>query len=260
MSLPELTAVLFKVLSPKTPIYIISHERSGTHFTINNLFRNTYVSQRLRYVGDWMGPYEDRSTQFLHIKEFVQEWPVLMKQGGLIKSHCDARLFQNHFPKSRVVYVLRDPRDTLVSFFHYLNRDELYHTNPGLATQRCENFSEFLRRPASDYLRLGFFEKPGFDNVCGRWAEHVSGWTSMPGVCVVRYEALKTDYRTVLGKICRANRIVPRLRVSPVNLKDGASVLPRKGIVGDWKNVFSREDEDFLAGEIARYGLKLDVQ
>jgi len=245
----------FNLLAPKTPFYVISHERSGTHFAINTLFRNTYVAQTFSYVGDWLGPYGKPETRYQHLDRFREEWPERRRTGGLIKSHCDSVTFVKHFPKAKVVYVLRDPRDTLVSFFHYLNSEALYGTNPGLANQRCRDFSEFLRRPATDYLRMGFFEDANFDNVVGRWASHTHGWLARPEVCVLRYEDLKSDYRACVRRACRSVGLLPRLRQQAVGLQDGASILPRKGVVGDWKNMFTVEDEEFLQRELAPWKL-----
>jgi hypothetical protein len=249
--------LIFNLLARKEPVYVVSHERSGTHFAINTLFQNTYVRPRLFYVGDWPGPYDRPETRWAHIEAFSNTWETEKLQGGLIKSHCDARIFAGRFPSAPVVYVMRDPRDTLVSFFHYLNNDELYRTNPGLADQRCRDFSEFLRRPASDYLRLGFFEQPDFDNVVGRWASHVCGWMTVPGVCLVRYEDLKKDYQQCVRTICRKTGIWPRFRQQPVGLGDRVSVLPRKGIVGDWRSHFRSGDEEFVETELNKYNLSL---
>lgn len=246
---------IFKKLARKEPVYVISHERSGTHFAINNLFKNTYMTQHLHYVGDWLGPYDDPSTRWNHLDDFRAAWPEIRQRGGIIKSHCDAEIFRARFPAAPVVYVLRDARDTLVSFFHYLNRDELYTSNPGLEDQRCADFSTFLRRPLSNYLRMGFYSSDNFHNVVGRWASHVSGWLEFPGVTVLRYEELAADFRKAVKRVARDVGLVPRLFQSPVAIGEAASVLPRKGIVGDWKNHFSDEDHTFLRNETARYGL-----
>ncbi|MFV0337007.1 MAG: sulfotransferase domain-containing protein [Chthoniobacterales bacterium] len=248
----KLTNFLYSLLSRKRPFYVISHERSGTHFAINTLFRNTYIRQEFSYVGDWIGPYNNPATRNQHLKKFYENWTVRLHQGGIIKSHCDRETFQKYFPKERIVYVLRDPRDTLVSFYHYLNSNKLYETNPGLDDHRCTSFSEFLRRPASDYLRLGFYQNPDFDNVVGRWASHVEGWMNTPGVCVLRYEDLKTHFRSCVWRACRQIGILPRWNQASVSLGDGSSILPRKGITGDWKNFFSESDENFLLNEFER--------
>ena len=253
---PSPGEVLFRLLAGKKPFYVVSHERSGTHFAINNLFRNAYVRPRLQYVGDWLGPYESPETRYQHLEKFRADWPSLKLGGGIVKTHAQSGLFRRWYPAAPVVYVLRDPRDTLVSFYHYLNSDELHATNPGLDSQRCPDFAEFLRRPLSDYLRDGFCDEPHFGNVAGRWASHVAGWMREPGVCVVRYEDLLRDYRACVRKVCRSVGLFPRLCHSPVGLHDAASVLPRRGTAGEGRTVFSSQDEEFLRLEMAGHGLE----
>lgn len=247
---------IFRALAARRAFYVVSHERSGTHFAINTIFRNTYVRPFLHYVGDWLGPYDNPETRYSHLEKFRNEWPRLRGRGGIIKTHSDASLFRTWYPVAPVVYVWRDPRDTMVSFFHYLNSDELHRTNPGLESQRCASFADFLRRPLSNYLKHGFSDSPDIDSVVARWASHVSGWLAMPGVIVVRYEQLKTDFRRVLYHICRSVPLLPRLQQKPVELKDAVSVLPRTGVVGEWKKYFSDADEEFLEAQAARFGLQ----
>lgn len=251
--------LVFRLLVRRNPFYVVSHERSGTHLTINTLFRNTYVQPRLHYVGDWLGPYDAPCSRFSHLETFAVDWPALSSRGGIIKTHADAELFRRRYPKGDIVYVLRDPRDTMVSLFHYLNSDELHRTNPGLASQRCASFGEFLRRPVSDYLRLGFYENPNFEDVVGRWAQHVAGWLGVPGICIVRYEEFKKDFRKTVNKVCRSIGLVPRLFQSPVGLHDVPATLPRKGVPGGWRAYFSDDDEEFLRKRITERGLDLEL-
>jgi len=219
---------------------------------------NAYVFPHLHYVGDWLGPYDQPTSRFSHLERFASDWPLILSRGGIIKSHCDAALFDAWFPVAPVVYVMRDPRDTLVSFFHYLNRDELYETNPGLEDQRCSDFSMFLRRPVSEYLRFGFYAEPDFQNVAGRLAAHLSGWLRRSGVCVLRYEDLQRDFRSSVFRACAKVGMLPRLKMHPVGIRDAVSVLPRKGTSGDWKNHFRPGDEEFLENELQSRGLSLD--
>lgn len=256
---PRPSEALFRLLARRKPFYVVSHERSGTHFAINTLFRNAYVRPRLQYVGDWLGPYDRPETRYRHLEKFRADWPSLKLTGGIVKTHAHTVLFRRWYPSAPVVYVLRDPRDTLVSLFHYLNSDELHATNPGLESQRCPDFSEFLRRPLSNYLRHGFCDEPRFENVVGRWASHVAGWLREPGVCVVHYEDLVNDYRVCVRTVCSSVGLVPRFFQSPVGLHDAASVLPRRGVAGEGAAMFSPEDEDFLQREMTAHDLDGDA-
>jgi len=248
---------IFRLLAAKRPFYVISHERSGTHFAINTFFRNTYTAPKLQYVGDWLGPYDQPDSRFNHIDTFRGRWPEASSGGGIIKSHCEAALFLRHFPRAPVVYVIRDPRDTMVSFFHYLNSGEFHRTNPGLDDLRCDEFSEFLRRPNNAYRRFGFYAGDGFANVVERWAGHVQGWLDVPGICIIRYEDLKQDFRRCVMQACKTARVLPRFFMRPVGLHDAVSILPGRGKSGTWRGMFTREDEKFLEGTLSRFGIDI---
>ena len=63
------------------------------------------------------------------------------------------------------------------------------------------------------------------------------------------------DSRAYTPRVCRQVGLNLRLRMSPISFGGRTAILPRKGIVGDWKTHFSKEDEQFLAEELARYGM-----
>ena len=60
------------------------------------------------------------------------------------------------------------------------------------------------------------------------------------------------------GHVCPQVGLIPRMRMSPVPFGECNAILPRKGIVEDWKTHFSKEDEQFLAEELARYGVDIE--
>lgn len=237
------------------PFYVISHERSGTHFLINTILKNAFVRQNHHNIGEWFGPYDDQVHRFDHIDAINTGWSELGKQVSIVKSHCDRDLFEARYKRSKIIYVLRDPRDVLVSFFHYLNTEEFHHFNPSAGDHRCRSFSEFLRRPISPFLRFGFSLNGDFSNVAERWATHVGGWAGSPDILLVRYEDLHADYEAVVRRVA----VYLGLRLRPwrqkVRLHDAPTVLPRKGIVGDWKNVFDGSDVAFLQSVLEEYGI-----
>lgn len=250
--------IIFNLLAKRRPVYVVSHERSGTHLAINLIFRNFHVRQSLYDAPVWVGPYRNSQDAGDYWRNLMHEkWQDLQRQGGLVKCHCEAELFLKHFPQAPVVYVMRDPRDVLVSFFYYLNHPELYRNNPWMEDQRCANFSEFLRRPLTPYLQFGFSLRQNAGNVMERWAEHVRGWLTLPGAIHVNYADMVSDYRKMICKIAIAAKCLPKLRTSSVPFGDADSILPRRGTIGDWKNHFSQEDEQALAGVLGSRGLVL---
>ena len=249
---------IYWLLRRKKPFYVVSHERSGTHLALNLFFRNLYVSQAFHDFTEWQGPFADLENLAPHWEAFAQGWPDRSTRGGLIKTHATLGIFRRYLPSAPVVYVMRDPRDTLVSFFHYLNNSTLYENNPKLESQRCENFSEFLRRPLSDFLQYNFSDGGNLGNVMERWASHVSEWLRFPGVTVVTYEDLRNDFTKVVRQVAWEVRAMPKLKMVPVTFGEKGHVLPRKGVVGDWKSVFSSDDQRVLSETLAKYQLSLD--
>lgn len=248
------------VLSPKVVFYVVSHERSGTHFVINTILKNTYIKEGWHNIGEWFGPYDEPGRRFEHIDAFNASWGDAKRRRSIIKSHCDRDLFEARYREAKVVYVLRDPRDTLTSWFHYLNRGEYYQNNPQVGDHRCESFTEFVRRPVSPFLMYCYSLSGGFGNVVERWASHVRGWLGAADcgrdILVVRYEELHRDYRTVLRRMAGFLGLRVKIRTHRVGLHDAPSVLPRKGVIGDWQTICTKEDEEFVRRAVEGCGLE----
>ena len=239
-------ARLISPLLPREMFYVISHERSGTHFLMNTILVNCYIKQGHHTIGEWFGPYDDLDHRFDHIDAFNRKWQEATAKASIIKSHCYRDLFVARYRKAKVVYILRDPRDTMVSWFHYLNSEAFQQYNSQVSDHHCDSVSRFLRRPVSPFLKHGFSLHGCFSNVVERWASHISGWLSAPDTLVVHYEMLHRDYEAVLNKVVGFLGLPKRLWTRPVGLYDEPSVLPRKGNVGDWQNILSADDEIFI--------------
>ena len=242
-------------LCPREPFYVISHERSGTHFTVNNILKNAVVKQHWHNIGEWFGPYHDSCHRFEHIDAFNRNWDQAWRQGCVIKSHCDHDLFEARYHPAPVIYVMRDPRDTLTSWFHYLNHDDFYRYNPKVEDMRCDDFFTFLRRPLPAFLQNSYALESDTRDIAGRWARHVAGWISAPDTLVVRYEELARDFVRVLHRIRDHTGIRLKPGLKPVRMNDSPSVLPRKGMIGDWQQLFSESDQDFLRNRVEAAGL-----
>ena len=234
--------------------YVISHERSGTHFAINTLLKNALGIEHQANVGEWFGPYDDARARFAHVDSACRAIP---SQGTLIKSHCDADLFLARYPSRPVLWVVRDPRDTLVSWFHYLNHETYYANNPQVERFQNERFGRFLRRPLTDFLRYSYSLSGAFEDVADRWSAHTQGWARLgSGVCVLRYEELLTDFEAALRRTADFLGLALRPVLVPVAFGEGLAHLPRKGIIGDWKNEAGVEDIAWLDEKLRRRGLE----
>ncbi|MBN2162269.1 MAG: sulfotransferase domain-containing protein [Pontiellaceae bacterium] len=252
---------------PKCLFYIVSHERSGTHFLINSIQLNACVRRGRgigmgagwgrHNIGEWFGPYNQPEHRFDHIDAVNEKWSRLSSRAAIIKTHCDRALFNEKYIPAPIVYICRDPRDTLLSWYNYLNQDRLYRIHPYLEDHRCASFSEFIRRPASDFLKRNYSLSPAFDNVVERWAAHVSGWMKDgdPNVLTVRFRDLKADPLGVLNKVASFTGIRLKPDFLPAGLLGSESMLPQNGIRGAWKSTVSEADQSFIRTTSDRFGI-----
>ncbi|KAM9344731.1 sulfotransferase 6B1 [Symphorus nematophorus] len=166
--------------------------------------------------------------------------------------------------KTKMLVIFRNPKDTLVSYFHFSNN------NPVLPSgQSWETFySNFMSG----------------DVPWGSYFDHALAWEKRmddPTIMVVTYEELKQDLSEAIRQIssffgfslteAQVQRIAEgstfsAMKESSSNSHIIGNIIFRKGEVGDWKNHFTAEqsremDEAFnkhLAG--TRLGAKLNYQ
>ena len=237
------------------PFYVAAHERAGSHFVINTLIENAVVHPEYYTVPEWAGPYDSRKqNQFREIDSLRTLWPEAPRRISIIKTHADRELFDLRFPAAKSVYMLRDPRDTLVSFFYFF-QDPSMRTHRWAAHMQFSSLAEFLRRPLSPYFRFAYSLRGEGRNVADRWAGHVKGWLGAPDTIVIRYEELKEDYRSVLRRLAGFLGVDLLPFSSPVGLHDRYSFAPRKGEIGDWRSHFTPEDEAIVREAVERAGL-----
>ena len=172
----------------------------------------------------------------------------LVRPNSVIQKH---RLFTPHFKQP--VIVVRDPRDVWVSYFFY----EAYHHKGTRREVRLKSYDE----KASDKQNLcryieektQFPERfdPGFS-----YNEFLDDWLDRPNIHLVRYEAMHSSPRDtlidILTSIGIANIDYSRLESAiqensfeKITGRDAGTEdknsHKRKGIVGDWKNMFNAE-------------------
>ncbi|KAM4040982.1 amine sulfotransferase-like isoform 1-T2 [Anomaloglossus baeobatrachus] len=173
------------------------------------------------------------------------------------KSRPSPRLFSSHLPyyllpkdlrfrMGKIIYVSRNPKDVLVSFYHF------YNMNPRL---KCKIDWEI-------FIDLFISGKV----LSGSWFDHVRGLYTHKedfDILFLTYEDMKKDLRSNVLKICKfldislddkAIDIVVE-KATFKNMKDDSlanyEFIPnelldknkgtflRKGIVGDWKNTMT---------------------
>ena len=156
-------------------IFVTSYPRSGntwTRFLISNLV------------------YQDEPSTFANIESRVPEiyfntdrFLRTLSRPRLLKSH---ECFQPQYP--RVIYIVRDPRDVAVSFYHHNIK----------AGNIADNY------PIESFIPR--FIAAEFDRKWGSWSDNVSSWLSLrqdsQSFILLRYEDMKADPVRELQRIC----------------------------------------------------------
>jgi hypothetical protein len=147
-------------------VFVTFYPRSGntwTRFLIGNLI------------------YQDEPVTFANIESRIPEIYFhsdhrmrSLPRPRILKSH---ECFQPQYP--RVIYIVRDPRDVAVSFYHH--------------NVKAGNIQD-------DYPMEAFiprFIAAEFDSKWGSWSDNVLSWRSLrqnhPGFILLRYESMKAN-------------------------------------------------------------------
>jgi len=147
-------------------VFLVSYPRSGntwTRFLLGNLL---YPKEPVTFSN-----IESRIPEIYFNRDRVlREMP----HPRMLKSH---ECFQPHYP--RVIYVVRDPRDVAVSFYHH--------------NVKAGNIPD-------DYPMVSFvprFVAGEFDRKFGTWRDNVLSWISLRSesekFLLLRYEEMKTN-------------------------------------------------------------------
>ena len=189
-----------------------------------------------------------------------------------MKTHLRPDTFQKQIDagKVKVIVVIRNPKDTLVSFYHF------YRMHRGLGNFQG-SWDEFYELHNAKGLIFGDY----FDWYA-KWLEH----TDKPNVELVKYEDMKRRMPEVIGRMCNflgkplSDDVIPDLinHLSFDSMKNNemtnlesnprfdtkVSPFMRKGQIGDWKNYFSDEQsaqvDNLYMTRIKDVGVTLEFQ
>ncbi|GMP22164.1 hypothetical protein CsSME_00000299 [Camellia sinensis var. sinensis] len=175
------------------------------------------------------------------------------------------RLFHTHFPYSalpdsiknsecKIVYITRNPKDTMVSMWHFFNSVRTPEQGPYPFDKAFESFCDGL-------YPFG----PFFDHVLEYWEVRLK---KSDKILFLRYEEIKRDPKGLVKRLAsflgrpfvneeEVEKVLwrcslDRLKNLEVNKNGSTAVgLPtnsfyRLGVVGDWRNNFSHEVEERL--------------
>jgi len=205
-------------------------------------------------------PQSDYERQYVKGGLAHKSW---QEQTGLIlKTHR-----KTVRPKGEpVVYLVRDGRDVLVSYFHYLQK--FFPATFGRAVKGTI-WSRLFRFGRPQHEFGGFLRC-----FAPKWADHVNYWLARNPDVLVRYEDLKKDPTCTLNTIFAGlgvevaeSVILEALDIFSFQKmsgrKEGAEdnkSFYRKGISGDWRNHFSAADLAYFDGKAARVMTELSYK
>ena len=197
-------------------IWVASFPRSGNRF-----FRRVC---RLRYdlpERDKLlpAPADDPHYDLMHSLESI----IASPRPAIVKTH-DVRVADSH----PAIYLIRDGRDALVSYAHFVialvqkqtpeaaGHQSFHDTLRDLILQNCPNY--------------------------GTWSDSVRFWTARPNTAVVRYEDLVRDpggeadraFAKIGVSVKRVSEELPTFE----KMKQENTRIVRRGVVGSWKDEF----------------------
>ncbi|XP_034282540.1 sulfotransferase 2B1-like isoform X1 [Pantherophis guttatus] len=226
-----------------TDVLLVTYPKSGTTWMqeILTLIYSNGNLQPIKSLPNWArAPWLEHS--------YFQEQLQHIGCPRLLTTHLPQPVLAPALKKAkpRVIYVIRNPKDVAVSYYHF------------------QRMAKFFPDPASFE---GFLHDFMAGTVhYGSWFEHVKGWLSCReelGLFCITYEELHQDLKHCVERlsafldhpvqpdqaeyilehcsfaVMKENIMVNYKLVPPEIMDFQKSQFMRKGIVGDWRNHFS---------------------
>lgn len=164
-------------------------------------------------------------------------WPMIQprKSPRLLKTHLQSHYFQRQIEnnKVKVVFVTRNPKDTLASYYHFYQKMEELGNFKG-------TWNDFFDIIKADEL------------IYGNWFDFTLGWWNLrhrDNVLVLKYEDMKADPEQMVREVaefCEApltgdqlDTIVRATSFDTMKQEAHNKNKLRKGQTGDWKTHFT---------------------
>lgn len=237
-------------------VIVISHQRSGTHLTIDSIINNFNHFYDEHVNIDHLCSDKFSNEHKEAVKSKINTGNRVIKSHFLpdVQSYCgqsdNNEFIQEVFNQSKKIYILRNGLDVSISFYHYLKRFR----------KEVENmsFREFLNYDGWPSVSKGR-DKLTF------WAYHIDQWEKSlysSNMLFLKYEDWISHYYSTIQKVADyldlpANKDIKDLRMSNIspfwrklfklmnkmgvhNIKR-SSVSYRKGTIGEWNKYYDEK-------------------
>ena len=202
---------------------------------------------------------------------YTQNYLLPVAMPSVVHAHWkhDSRLPQS-------LYIVRDGRDVMVSYYHYRMKALDRYRSPRHAAKLQKQFDKHLGKgfdPSDIRTNLPAFlelELQGKLSPVPSWGDHVRQWTQprAEGVGILRYEDLLSAPCQTLGDAFEqvlGSRFEPWILETAVKRFDFArrsgrkpgeedsNAFLRKGVAGEWRSSFTREAAEIFdhhAGDV----------
>lgn len=230
------------------PIYIISHQRSGTHLTID-LIRNNFKSYNNYFIS--FNEIDLDYQKYLYSKSML-----LKSRNRIFKSHSyfnshqfyksNAKVvYKRYLSNSKLIYVFRNPKDVMASLFHYYIKNSYIET--------LSNPNTFVNGKNTYHVHS---EIENIDRI-EYWTYHVNSWLNNiqnRDVFFLSFEKILQNYKKTIDKLSffleeESNNNLVDVRINDPNQKiefTFSSVLFRKGSIGDGIELFNTKTLDYI--------------